>query len=136
MNLIKEKLKKLLQNSYNPYSKFKVSAIIEMKDGNMFYGVNVENHGYMYGSCAETTALAKSVTKGYTKYDIEKLYIMVDKEKPSTPCFLCRQWISEFMEEDKEIICFGNTGNYHIYKVSVLCPYRFGSDDLNETRTN
>ena len=37
-----EKLKKLNENSYSPYSKFRVSAIAVMKDGQEFGGVNVE----------------------------------------------------------------------------------------------
>ena len=40
---MQEKLKKLLENSYSPYSKFPVSAVVQMKDGKEFYGVNVEN---------------------------------------------------------------------------------------------
>ena len=133
---VKNKLSLLLKRSYSPYSKFKVAAIFEMKDGNMFYGVNVENSSYMFGSCAEETALSKLVTYGYKKHDIERLYIMVDKVEPSTPCFLCRQWISEFMEKYKQIICMGNTFKTKTYKVSDLCPYTFGEEDLNETRTN
>lgn len=130
------KLKINLKRSYSPYSNFKVAALIETYDGNMFSGCNVENSSYIYGSCAETTALSKMVTNGYTKYDIEKLYIMVDKENPSTPCFLCRQWISEFMKSDKEIICIGSTLKTQHYKVSDLCPYTFGKDDLDEGRIN
>lgn len=135
-NYIVNKLKKTLTNSYSPYSNFKVSALIETNDGNMFSGVNVENCSYMYGSCAETTALAKMVSSGYTKYDINKLYIMVDKIEESTPCFLCRQWISEFMMPDNEVICMGNTGKYKIYKVKELCPHTFGREDLDEGRVN
>ena len=37
---IKNKLKSLLKNSYSPYSNFKVSAIIETKDGNKYYVIN------------------------------------------------------------------------------------------------
>ena len=133
---VKNKLKSLLNNSYSPYSNFKVSALIETKDGNMFGGVNVENVSYMYGSCAETTALSKLISSGYKKEDIKKMYIMVDKENPSTPCFLCRQWISEFMNNDSEIICIGNTFKYKVYKVLELCPYKFGGDDLNEAKIN
>ena len=40
---MREQLEKLLNNSYSPYSNFKVSAIVVMKDGNTFSGVNVEN---------------------------------------------------------------------------------------------
>ena len=38
-----DKLRKLLENSYSPYSHFRVACIVTMKDGNEFYGVNVEN---------------------------------------------------------------------------------------------
>ncbi len=131
---ILDRLKRLLKNSYSPYSNFKVSALIKTKDGNMFGGVNIENESYMYGCCAEECALAKMVSSGYTKNEIESLYIMVDKIKPSTPCFLCRQWISEFMDKDADIYCIGNTFDYNVYKVSQLCPYTFGEDDLNEAK--
>ena len=40
---IKLKLKELLNNSYAVYSNYKVSCILETKDNNYFYGVNVEN---------------------------------------------------------------------------------------------
>ena len=40
---MKEKLINLLNNSYSPYSNFKVACIVVMKDGKEFTGVNVEN---------------------------------------------------------------------------------------------
>ena len=40
---MQEKLIKLLNNSYSPYSKFRVASIVVMKDGTEFSGVNVEN---------------------------------------------------------------------------------------------
>ena len=39
---MQEKLKKLLENSYSPYSKFPVAAVVVMKDGKEFYGVNAQ----------------------------------------------------------------------------------------------
>lgn len=39
---MKDKLIKLLENSYSPYSHFRVSAIVVMNDGREFNGVNVE----------------------------------------------------------------------------------------------
>ena len=43
---MKDKLLKLLENSYSPYSHFKVAAIVVTKDGKEFPGVNVENATY------------------------------------------------------------------------------------------
>ena len=38
-----EKAFEAAKNSYSPYSKFKVGACIEMRDGNYFLGTNIEN---------------------------------------------------------------------------------------------
>ena len=43
---MQEKLREILKNSYSPYSNFKVAAIVVMKDGSEFKGVNVENASY------------------------------------------------------------------------------------------
>ena len=40
---MEESLKRLLKNSYSPYSGFRVAAICLMKDGKSFGGVNIEN---------------------------------------------------------------------------------------------
>ena len=47
-----------------------------------------------------------------------------------TPCFACRQVLLEFMEMDREVICMDTAGNTKVYKISDLCPYPFGSEDL------
>ena len=126
---MREQLEKLLNNSYSPYSKFKVSAIVTMKDGNTFSGVNVENASYGATICAEKSAIASAITNGYKKHDFEKLYIMVDRDKVSTCCFLCRQLLHEFFEEDKEIIMMSKKDELRL-KVKDLCPYSFGEEDL------
>ena len=43
---MEESLKRLLKNSYSPYSGFRVASICLMKDGKSFGGVNVENASY------------------------------------------------------------------------------------------
>ena len=62
---MKEKLLKLLNNSYSPYSKFRVAAIVVMKDGKEFCGVNVENASYGAGICSERSAIVSAVSNGY-----------------------------------------------------------------------
>ena len=91
---MREKLEKLLKNSYSPYSHFPVAAIAVMKDGKEFYGVNVENASYGATICAERSAIVSAISKGYQKGDFKELYIMVDSDKVSTCCFLCRQVIT------------------------------------------
>ena len=123
------KLKKLLENSYSPYSKFPVSAVVVMKDGKEFYGVNVENASFGATICAERNAFTTAIAYGYKPKDFEKLYIMT-KGEVSTPCFICRQFITEFFDIDKEIICMNEMGEEKVYKVIDLCPHPFNEGDL------
>ena len=126
---MREKLIKLLDNSYSPYSNFKVAAICKMKDGKEFNGVNVENASYGASVCAERSAILSAISNGYKKYDFDSLYIMVSGSKLSTCCFLCRQVISEMFEKDKRIVLMNKTEEKE-YMVSELCPSPFNEDDL------
>ena len=125
-----EKLRKLHKNSYSPYSNFKVSAIAVMKDGYEFNGVNVENASYGATICAERSAILSAISAGYKKGDFKELYLMVSSEKIGTPCFMCRQVISELFDKDAIIHCCSTTGEIKDYTVEELCPYPFGEDDL------
>ena len=127
---MEESLKRLLRNSYSPYSNFKVSAICLMKDGKTFGGVNVENASYGATMCAERVAITSAIANGYTKGDFSKLYVMCDTSKVASSCFMCRQVINEFFDKDSEIILYSNDGEKEVYTVRELCPYPFGSSDL------
>lgn len=127
---MKEKLKEILNNSYSPYSNFKVAAIAVMKDGKEFYGTNVENASYGAAICAERSAMVSAISNGYKKYDFDKLYVMVNSDKISTCCFMCRQVISELFEKDRSIILMNKNGDEKVYTVEELCPYPFDEEDL------
>ncbi|MDD2434966.1 MAG: cytidine deaminase [Bacilli bacterium] len=124
------KLKQLLENSYSPYSKFRVAAIVVMKDGTEFNGVNVENASYGATICAERSAIVSAISCGYQKGDFDKLYVMCDNDKIGMPCFICRQVLIEFFDIEDEVICFNNKGDKEVFKVKELCPYPFGEEDL------
>ena len=127
---MKEELIKLLDKAYAPYSKFHVSAIVEMKDGKFIPGVNVENASYGATICAERNAITTAITSGYKKGDFKNIYIMVSGEKLSMPCFMCRQVIVEFFDKDGEIFLIGKNGETEKHKVSEICPYPFDESDL------
>ena len=127
---MKEALIKLLDKAYAPYSKFRVSAIIETKDGKFIPGVNVENASYGATICAERNAITTAVSMGYKKGDFKKIYVMVSGDKLSTPCFICRQVISEFFDKDSEVILMGKNGEMEKHTVSEMCPYPFDENDL------
>ena len=59
----------LTENAYAPYSNFKVTSILLIRDldGNLIKvtGVNVENASYGLSVCAERVAVFKAISEGY-----------------------------------------------------------------------
>lgn len=125
-----EKLNNLRNNSYSPYSNFKVSAILVTKDDKEFNGVNVENASYGAAICAERSAFVSAISAGYKKGDFKVLHILTSSNKISTCCFMCRQVITEFCDKDMPVYCYDLNGNSQKFLVSELCPYPFEEDDL------
>lgn len=127
-----EKLLELRNNSYSKLSGYKVACIIKMNDDKEYNGVNIENPSFKDGMCAEQVAIGSAISDGYKKGDIKEMYLLGSSNKSITPCFLCRQLITEFMTNDTSIITYDKTGKETKYKVSELCSNAFGSDDLND----
>ena len=127
---MKEKLLKLLENSYSPYSNFPVASILVTKDGREFSGVNVEDASTRAGTCAERNAIFNAITNGIKKGDFKEINIMVSSGKIGMPCFVCRQMIVEMFDKDATIRCFSTSGEFKEFKVSELCPYPFSEEDL------
>ena len=127
-----EKLKAIINNSYSNISHFKVACIVKMKDGTMFEGVNIENPSFKDGLCAEQVAIGSAITEGYTKGDFESVYLLGSADHSITPCFLCRQCIIEFFDDDAKIISYDNEGKEEIYLFKDLCPHTFGEADLEK----
>ena len=130
MENIRDELIKLLDNSYAPYSKFRVSAIVEMNDGKLIPGVNVENASYGSTICAERVAINNAIASGYKKGDFKELHIMCDSQKIGMPCFNCRMVISELFDLDCNILAYNNLGDVEIHTVKELCPYPFSAENL------
>ena len=126
---MREKLEKLLHNSYAKYSHYSVACICVMKDGKEIPGVNVENASYGASICAERAAITSAITCGYKKGDFQELHILVDSDKLGMPCFMCRQVISEFMNGDEKIYVYSKT-QMESFKVEELCPHPFTEDNL------
>ena len=125
-----EKLLQLEKNAYVPISHFPVSSIVVTKDGNEFYGVNVEDASTRAGTCAERTALYSMIAKGYKKGDIKEINVMVSSGSIGTPCFVCRQMIIELCDLDTPINCYSTKGEVKTFTVKELCPHPFTEDDL------
>jgi len=122
----KELLKSAIEikkNSYSPYSKFKVGAAVLMENGKIYTGVNIENSSFGATNCAERTAIFKAISDDVRK--IKAIAIAGDGDDLILPCGICRQVIAEFSDEDTEIICGKNDGDYKVFKVRDLIPEAF-----------
>ena len=127
---MKEKLLELLKNSYAPYSKFPVAAVVVTKDGREFNGVNVEDASTRAGTCAERTAIFSAIAAGVKKGEFKEVNVMVSSGEIGTPCFVCRQMILEVFDKESIVRCWATDGRYKEFTVSELCPYPFDSEDL------
>ncbi len=117
------------ENSYSPYSKFKVGACVEMKDGKYFIGTNIENAAYGSTMCAERNAVYGAYCNGYTKADIKLLAIVADCNLIVSPCGACRQVLMELISDDCPII-LANRQEYNITTMKELLPMAFTEESL------
>lgn len=127
MNELFLKLKEIQKNAYVPYSNFKVASICKSGD-QYFYGVNIENSSYPAGNCAERSAICAAISKGCKT--IDEVYVLTDSKDIGTPCGVCRQFMSEFMDDNSKIIVFNINGESKTYTMSSLLVDRFSKKEL------
>mgnify|MGYP003100773678 FL=1 len=110
-----------MKNSYAPYSKFNVGAVALCGE-KIYMGCNIENASFGATICAERCAICKAVSDGYTK--IDKIVIVCSTHDFAYPCGICRQVMTEFMDENG-IIVVTNDKEIREYKLSDLMPESF-----------
>jgi cytidine deaminase len=113
------------ENSYSPYSKFRVGAALLTDSGNLFCGTNVENASYGLTICAERSAFFTAVTAGYRTFNA--IAIVATGDAPPSPCGACRQVMAEFCASDFEIILatIESPTDIQIYTLDDMLPHRF-----------
>lgn len=126
MELI-EIAKQAMNYAYAPYSHFKVGAALITDTGHIYTGCNIENASYGATNCAERTAIFKAISEG--ERHIQKIAIVSDAKKPASPCGICRQVLSEFMDSDGIIILEIENEAKEFYLKDFL-PYSFSSDSM------
>ena len=118
-----------MKDAYAPYSNYHVGACVKCKDGRMFRGVNIENASYGATNCGERSAIFGAYSYGYRKDDIELLAIVTDGGRIGAPCGICRQVLSELLNEDTPIV-LSNGIDVQITNIKELLPFSFSKDDL------
>ena len=122
-----ELAKKARLNAYAPYSNFQVGAALRTKNGKIYLGCNIENHG-IQGICAERTAFAKALSEGEREFDSITV-VGGPKGKETTekcmPCGYCRQFMSEFVNDDFKICVVDKENNIEELTINELLPHGF-----------
>lgn len=129
---------KAREDSYSPYSQFKVGAAILLENEEVVTGSNQENASYPAGLCAERTAIFYAGAK-YPKTKIRKMALTARSENhlvevPTPPCGSCRQAIAEYeVKQDQpiEIYFMGEKGKVvKADSISDLLPLIFDNTYL------
>lgn len=94
---------KAAENSYSPYSHFKVGAALALSNGEIVTGTNVENISYGLTICAERAALLQAVARFGPGIRVRAVAVANLNEAASPPCGACRQVLAEFTEPDAPI---------------------------------
>jgi cytidine deaminase len=118
--------------AYTPYSRFKVGAALETKDGRVFRGCNVENASYGLCNCAERTAFFSAIAHGYVPGDFAALAVIGDTDAPIAPCGACRQVILELGGNDLPVVLANLKGDVMETTAAAQLPNAFGGRDLQK----
>ncbi|WP_180946861.1 cytidine deaminase [Peptostreptococcus faecalis] len=118
-----------LNNSYSPYSKFKVGACIQTKSNKYFLGTNIENISFGLTVCAERNAIFSAYSNGYKKEDISAIAVVTNDDIITTPCGACRQVLSELLPHNTPII-LSNGKESKITYIDELLPDSFKSKNI------
>jgi cytidine deaminase len=104
LDILLEMAKEAAENSYSPYSAFKVGAALRLTNGNVVTGTNVENVSYGLTICAERAALVRAVSEFGPAIRIEAVAVVNLNGAASPPCGACRQMLAEFAEPDAPVV--------------------------------
>lgn len=128
-----ELAKKSLENSYSPYSNFKVGAAVLLQNGEMLGGSNYENASYPLCICAEQTVLTTAANL-FPNTPVLAMAVTVRNpnkviDRPGLPCGGCRQVICETEVKNQQpirVILHGETGPVFIFEKGLdLLPLAF-----------
>lgn len=109
------------ENSYAPYSKYRVGACVCCEDGTLYAGTNVENMSFSLTMCAERNAIFNAVGDGQS--ELFAILIYSDCEDLPYPCGACLQVMAEFNKDMLVIVTNGE--DIEEYTVGKLLPKSF-----------
>lgn len=126
-----EAAEKARENSYAPYSKFRVGAAVETKAGKIYSGCNIENASYGITVCGERVAIWKALSEGEREFS--QIAVVVDTEELTPPCGVCRQIIWEFCG-NIPVTLANLSGKSETLMMEDLLPRAFGRRFLEQNK--
>lgn len=126
-----------LKNAYAPYSKFKVSAVCKMANGEVVKGTNQENGAYPSGLCAERVAIFAAKSQ-FPDQKVDKIVITTEQTTtiPVSPCGACRQVLIEYeITQNQPIELTMKSGDSKVWQfksVRDILPFAFDGEFLKQ----
>lgn len=114
------------EQSYSPYSNYRVGAVVVASDGVEYRGGNVENAAYGASICAEANAITNAAADGVRAIDTVAVTCLDDDA--CSPCGNCRQIMREFGV--RRVILTDRAGDPVEYTLEQLLPQSFGPENL------
>lgn len=120
-----------MRHAYAPYSGFSVGAAVELADGALVMGANMENASYGLSLCAETVACA-AAAHGGRRGGLIAIAVAGGPDglagEPVAPCGRCRQVLHEQAAlggTDPLVLMIG-ADETRVARLSALLPQAFG----------
>lgn len=125
-------------NSYSPYSNFRVGAAVRLLDGTVVIGANQENAAFSVTMCAERAAIFNAQSN-HPDLPITDIAIAAKNTEglvktPVSPCGSCRQVILEMEHRYKRnirILLCGADFVYVINSIKDLLPLSFVDESMH-----
>ena len=127
---LKDQAIEVMKNAYAPYSQYQVGAAIQLSNGKVYAGCNVENASFGASVCAERVAIWKAVSEEGPKISITHVTVATHSSPPAAPCGLCRQVINEFASPNCTIELVNLKNEVSNFLHQELLPHNFGPEDL------
>ena len=124
-----EEARKARLKAYSPYSKCKVGAAIELKDGSFIHGANIENASFGLSNCAERSAIFSAMSQGIDPSQFKSLTVIANHNHPVSPCGACRQVMYELLPDDCVITLANLDGQTKVMTKDELLPFGFKFED-------
>lgn len=115
------------KNAYAPYTKYYVGCALKASSGKIYSGCNIENGG-IQAICAERVAFTKAISEGEKSFEYMVICGGEDLNKLDNnciPCGYCRQFMSEFVDENFRIYALSQNDSITEYSMKDLLPHNF-----------